>query len=296
MNSTAGDGAATPPVPGSTPATQGAMPPSRGTSLLARSGLDIKVMNNRDFYEGMSLLDFLKHTGRHARLGEMLARDSVKTRFPPPLGTSTGPNAGGMSFTELTYQLLQAYDFTVLNSRADVGHCTVQLGGSDQMGNIMAGVDLIRRKAAMLGHEERMKAQQQEKGKGKEQNKEQGKEHPVRHAFALTTPLLTTSTGEKLGKSAGNAVFLSPSLVSAYDLYQYLLRTPDADVRGLLQRLTFLDEESVKERLTKGGKDGEEGGEIEGIQPPARRRLQDVLAEEVTRMTRGEEALSVAKK
>lgn len=191
-----------------------------------------------------------------------------------------------MSFTELTYQLLQAYDFWCLHSRADAGNCTVQLGGSDQMGNIMAGVELIRRKAALDAGEE---------GKQQEGKAEMA---PTRHAFALTTPLLTTSTGEKLGKSAGNAVFLSPEHVSDYGLYQYLLRTPDADVAGLLQRLTFLDEREVEQRLAEEMMKEMDDTEAakQGILRRPVRRLQDVLAEQVTLMVRGEEALQAAKK
>lgn len=244
-----GDANATTPAPGSqTAATdpRDSPPPS---------GLDIRILNNADFYTSLNLLDFLRDIGRHVRIGDVLARDSVKTRLAPPHGTSTSASAG-LSFTEFTYQLLQAYDFYHLHRMEG---CTVQIGGSDQMGNIMAGVELIRRKNAA---------------------KRIPDEVDSARTYALTIPLMLTSSGEKLGKSAGNAIFLSEDLTSDYTLYQYLLRTEDVDTLSFLLRLTFLSEETIKEIDKK---------------PSIIHRKKD-LADEVLLMVRGPEALQRAQR
>lgn len=204
--------------------------------------------------------------------------DSVKTRLPPPHGTSISPHAG-LSYTEFSYQLLQAYDFYLLNSRPEIG-CSMQIGGSDQMGNISAGVELIRRKkfgnASNAAQEAADLDEAQEESPTNAVASSSSRRLPP--AFGMTLPLLTTSSGAKLGKSAGNAIFLSRDLCSDYDFYQYLLRTTDEDVTKLLNCLTFLSSEEI------AAAEGQRGAR------------QVLLADEVTRLFRGAEALVSAKR
>jgi tyrosyl-tRNA synthetase len=138
----------------------------------------------------------------------MMAKDSVKSRL-------SGESADGLSFTEFTYQLIQGYDFLHLYRNLD---CTLQMGGSDQWGNITTGTELIRR---MVG------------GKG----------------FALTCPLITKSDGSKFGKSEGGNVWLDPNRTSPYKFYQYWLNTADEDAEKYIKIFTFLDRETIEELL-----------------------------------------------
>ncbi|BGP49085.1 tyrosyl-tRNA synthetase [Rhodotorula kratochvilovae] len=220
----------------------------------AQSEGSVRIVNNLDWTGGMGLLEFLSTVGKMARVSTMLSRESVKSRLD---------SSSGISFTEFSYQLLQAYDF--LRLHRDLG-CTMQLGGSDQLGNIVSGVDLIRRanfvEAGMAGEGE-----------------PEGKEDP---AFGLTFPLLTTAAGEKFGKSAGNAVWLDPSLTSPFDLYQFFLRTTDEEAEKYLKIFTFI-------RVV----------EIEGIMhdhraQPKNRIAQKVLAAEATELIHGSEGLQQA--
>ena len=138
----------------------------------------------------------------------------------------------GISFSEFSYQLLQAYDFLWLHQNAG---CTVQIGGSDQWGNIVAGIDLINRtahggQATPLASED---------------------EDIPQKGFGITTPLLTTASGEKFGKSAGNAVWLDRSLTSVFDFYQFFLRVPDADVGRYLKLFTLLPLSTIEEALVE---------------------------------------------
>lgn len=243
---------------------------------IPRSSLDVQVLNNADFYDNITVIDFLRDIGRFSRMGDMLTRDSVKSRLPPPIGEAASSSAG-LSFTEFTYQLLQAYDFFLLNGKEDVGNCTVQIGGSDQMGNIIAGVELIRRKKFRKPGDETEAKGPTTGGLGLLTRQEPP-------AFALTLPLLTTSTGEKLGKSAGNAVFLSAEHSSDYDYFQYFLRTSDEDVPKLIKWLTFLPDS--KHSQTSNLLASHNIAEIH--------RLRQKLAKEVTLMTRGKEALDRA--
>lgn len=153
-----------------------------GPSCRPAGAQGIRVVNNMEWYRGLPVVEFMSEVGRHFRMQTMLHKESVKARLGSP---------EGMSLTEFTYQVFQAYDFYHLYS--ELG-CKVQFGGSDQWGNITAGTDLVRRKA---GGE----------------------------AFGVTFPLLTTAAGEKFGKSAGNAVWLCEHLTSPFDLYQFFLRT-----------------------------------------------------------------------
>lgn len=150
----------------------------------------------------------------------------------------------GITFTEFTYQLLQATDFNHLFTN---NGCTVQIGGSDQWGNITAGVELIRRS----------------------QNDENAK------AFGLTLPLLTTASGDKFGKSSGNAIWLNNNLTSIFDFYQFFIKTPDADVGKYLKLLTFLPIDEIEIILNKHN------------EKPDQRYAQKCLANEVTEMIHG---------
>lgn len=264
---------ATTPAPGSQPRAD--------SDSRSNTQLDITVLNNAEFYKDLGILSFLKDIGRFVRIGEVLARDSVKTRLPPPHGTSESPNAG-LSFTEFSYQLLQAYDFYVLNQKQDL-QCTVQLGGSDQMGNIMAGVELIRRKVFGAGSTGDIDDTAASSSSSASTYSKGVKRTPP--AFALTLPLLTTSSGEKLGKSAGNAVFLCPDMCSDFDLYQYFLRVSDVDAERLLSSLTFLSHRDIEDKFHH----------LASQRNSSVRAMQSILAEEMTLMLRGAQALAKAK-
>jgi tyrosyl-tRNA synthetase len=160
------------------------------------------ILNNHDWLKEFSLIGFLRDVGRHFRLAPMLARESVRARMD---------TADGMSFAEFCYQLLQAYDFLWLHDRHG---CRVQLGGSDQWGNITAGTELIRR---LRGRE----------------------------AFGVTTPLVCDSAGRKFGKSEGNAIYLDARKTPVFDFYQFFLRTEDADAARFLRIFTFVPEAEI---------------------------------------------------
>jgi tyrosyl-tRNA synthetase len=229
------------------------------------SSFNVTVVNNQEWYENMNVLAFLRNVGKLARVGTMLARDSVKSRMQPiGEGGTTSQAPVGLSFTEFSYQLLQAYDFSVLHGAP--WHCTIQLGGSDQMGNIMAGIDLIRKQKVL-----------QEAVKDDEEGGDE--EAP---AYGLTLPLLTTSSGAKFGKSAGNAVWLSPEKCSDYEFYQFFHRSRDDEVELYLKTLTMLSIEAIKEVVEAHRED------------PSQRRAQKVLAARVTELVRGKKAVKRA--
>ncbi|WFD32111.1 tyrosine--tRNA ligase [Malassezia sp. CBS 17886] len=219
---------------------------------LVDAGLDVRMLNNLDWFRHLSVLDFLGGVGRHARVGDMMARDSVKSRLAPG---DVGPSAG-LSFTEFSYQLMQAHDYSVLHGAP--WHCSLQLGGSDQMGNIQAGIDLIRRQRAAAAERTSMRADP---------------------AYGLTLPLLTTASGAKFGKSAGNAVWLAREQLSDLDFFQYFFRSADADVAIYLRTLTLLDCADIDAVLN------------EHAAAPSRRLAQTRLAEEVIELARGPDAL-----
>ena len=162
------------------------------------------LVNNYDWFKNITFLDLLRDVGPYFRMGVMLSKDSVKKRLEAD---------DGMSFTEFCYQILQGYDFLHLYKTYG---CTVQIGGSDQWGNITAGTELVRR---VLSKE----------------------------VFGMTFPLVCDSTGKKFGKSEGNAIFLSAKKTSVYDFYQFFLRTMDADVIRYLKIFTFLPMERIAE-------------------------------------------------
>jgi len=160
------------------------------------------ILNNLDWFKDISFIQFLRDFGKLFRMGPMLSKDSVKTRLQ---------SEDGMSYTEFAYQVLQGYDFLHLYEKHQV---TVQLGGSDQWGNITAGTELIRKVHA-------------------------------KPAFGLTFPLLTKSDGQKFGKSERGAIWLSADRLSPYEFYQYLIRVEDADVIKLMRMLTFMDMQEI---------------------------------------------------
>lgn len=162
------------------------------------------MVNNYDWMKEFSFLDFIRDVGKHITVNYMMAKDSVKNRI-------SGEGTDGMSFTEFTYQLVQGYDFLHLFREHD---CSLQMGGSDQWGNITTGTELIRR----IGG-----------GKG----------------YALTCPLITKSDGSKFGKSEGGNVWLDAARTSPYKFYQYWLNTSDEDAAKYIKIFTFLDQETI---------------------------------------------------
>ena len=159
-----------------------------------------EVVNNYDWFKDMNFLDFIRDTGKHITVNYMLAKDSVKSRLET-----------GMSFTEFSYQLVQGYDFYHLNKHK---HCIIQLGGSDQWGNIVTGTELIRRK-----------------GGGE--------------AYAVTTPLIRKADGTKFGKTAGGSVWLDRERTSPYEFYQYWLNASDEDAPNYIRIFTLLSKEEI---------------------------------------------------
>ena len=177
------------------------------------------LVDNYSWLSQLDLIGFLRDIGKHFPVGAMLARESVKARI-----------GAGISYTEFSYQVLQAYDFMSLALLHD---CTLQLGGSDQWGNITAGIELIRRVHA-------------------------------RAAFGLTLPLVTKTDGTKLGKTESGTVWLDPRKTSAYEMYQFWLNTADADVARFLRYLTFLPHERIAEleKATKSAPDKREAQRV----------------------------------
>ncbi|CAO3590741.1 unnamed protein product [Absidia cylindrospora] len=208
-----------------------------------------KVLNNYDWFSSMTALDFLGSVGRYARVNTMLGKESVRSRLD---------TTQGISFTEFSYQLLQAYDFWYLYKNHD---CRIQLGGSDQWGNITAGLDMIGRRETSADEQE---------------------SSPVK-PYGITIPLLLTSTGEKFGKSAGNAVWLDKSMTSVFDFYQFFMKTTDNDVGKYLSMFTLFNENEINDLLDEHKKN------------PELRLAQESLASEVTELVHGLDAVHQAK-
>jgi len=190
------------------------------------------MINNADWLRDINYLEFLRDVGRHFSVNRMLSFESVKTRLD---------REQSLSFLEFNYMILQAYDFVELNKRTG---CRLQMGGSDQWGNIINGID--------LGH--RMGTPQ---------------------LYALTSPLLTTSSGAKMGKSANGAVWLNPDMLSAYDFWQYWRNTEDADVSRFLKLYTTLPMDEIARLSALGGSEINE--------------VKKILATEITAMLHGRE-------
>ena len=171
-------------------------------SVLATAGSTVHVVNNADWMRGVGYLEFLRDVGKHVPLSQMLGKDSVKSRLE---------RDGGLSYTEFSYMLLQAWDFVHLSDALD---CRVQIGGSDQWGNITAGIELGRRLRS-------------------------------RDLHGITCPLLTKSDGTKMGKTASGAVWLDPKRTSPYRFFQYWMNLDDHDAGVCLRRLTELPMEEI---------------------------------------------------
>ncbi|WEJ94678.1 tyrosyl-tRNA synthetase [Yamadazyma tenuis] len=200
-------------------------------------------LNNLSWWSSIKLLDFLGTYGRHVRVSAMLGRDSIQSRLS---------SQSGLGFNEFTYQILQAYDFWHLFKHNGVN---IQVGGNDQWGNITAGTDLISRLQRAFS-----------------KNKNE-KEVP---AYGLTVPLLTTPSGAKFGKSAGNAIFINEQATSPFQLYQYFINVPDEMVSKLLKCFTLLPSSTIEnEVIAKHEEDR------------AFRIAQRVLAREVTDLVHG---------
>ncbi|NTE86703.1 tyrosine--tRNA ligase [Agrobacterium rubi] len=208
-----------------------------------RANTPAMMINNGDWLRDINYLEFLRDVGRHFSVNRMLSFESVKTRLD---------REQSLSFLEFNYMILQAYDFVELNKRTG---CRLQMGGSDQWGNIINGID--------LGH--RMGTPQ---------------------LYALTSPLLTTSSGAKMGKSMNGAVWLNPDMLSAYDFWQYWRNTEDADVSRFLKLYTTLPMDEIARLSALGGSEINE--------------VKKILATEITAMLHGrdnaEQAAETARK
>lgn len=198
---------------------------------------DALMVNNADWLLGINYVEFLRDVGRHFSVNRMLAFDSVKLRLD---------REQSLSFLEFNYMILQAYDFVELNKRFG---CSLQMGGSDQWGNIINGIDLGHR----LG---------------------------TPQLYALTSPLLTTSSGAKMGKSATGAVWLNADLLGVYDFWQYWRNTEDADVIRFLKLYTTLPMDEIRRLEALGG------SEINDVKK--------ILATEVTSLLHGQKAADEA--
>jgi len=195
------------------------------------------LVNNYDWMKDFSFIDFARDIGKRITVNYMMSKDSVKKRLSGEEG------AEGMSFTEFTYQLIQGYDFYHLNKHYN---CLLQMGGSDQWGNITTGTELVRR--MNVGNDDKSKA------------------------YALTTPLITKADGSKFGKSEGGNVWLDSDKTSVYKFYQFWLNSTDVDAEKYIKIFTFLDKEIIEKLIA------------EHNEAPHLRVLQKRLAEEITVM------------
>lgn len=196
-----------------------------------------RMVNNYEWLHSINVIEFLRDIGKNFSVNNMLTKESVRARLDQ-----------GISFTEFSYMLLQSIDFQELNQRYQ---CELQIGGSDQWGNIVSGSDLIRRT----------------------------KQKTV---YGLTVPLITKSDGSKFGKTASGAVWLDPEKTTPYAFYQFWYNTDDRDVINFLKYFTFLSLDEIEQLSIKVEKQ------------PEKREAQARLAEEMTRLTHGEEALKKA--
>ncbi len=201
-----------------------------------------KVVNNHDWISGLDVITFLRDIGKHFSVNAMVQKETVKRRLED--------DSSGISYTEFSYMVLQALDFSVLHEQYD---CTIQMGGSDQWGNITSGIDLIRRMHSEQAH-------------------------------AITYPLITKSDGTKFGKSAEGAVWLDPLKTSPYRFYQFWVNCADDDVMRFLKIFTFLTIEAI-DKLAD-----------EQLQKPHERRAHKRLAQEVTQLVHGKEAVLAAER
>mgnify|MGYP001178548907 FL=1 len=182
---------------------------------LKKDGTAALLVDNREWTVEVNILDFLRDVGKHVTVGTMLAKESVKARLS---------SDQGLSFTEFSYMLLQANDFFELHENYG---CEMQIGGSDQWGNITAGIDMIRRRSSST-------------------------------AYGLTVPLVTRSDGAKFGKTAEGTVWLDPKRTLPYELHQYLINIDDRDVEKLLLQLTLVSVQEISELMNEHLKSPEE--------------------------------------
>lgn len=209
------------------------------------------ILNNRKWLDKLSAIELMRDLGSGMRLGSMLGRDSVKIRME---------SGEGMAINEFSYPLFQAYDWWSMYKNEGV---QMQIGGSDQYGNIIAGMDAVSHMRKLNGL---------------------STEEPEDLAYGLTTPLLTTASGEKFGKSAGNAVWLDPQMLNSFDLYQYFLKTADNDVERYLKLFTFLPMDTIELTMAAQAED------------PSQRRAQHMLAMELVELAHGADAAHKAAK
>jgi len=202
------------------------------------------LVNNYDWMKTFSFIDFAREVGKRISVNYMMAKDSVKKRL-------TGEAGSGMSFTEFTYQLIQGYDFYHLYNEYN---CLLQMGGSDQWGNITTGTELVRR--MNVGEEAK--------------------------AYAMTCPLITKADGSKFGKSEGGNVWLDAEKTSVYKFYQFWLNTTDDDAEKYIKIFTFLDKETIDALI------------VEHKEAPHMRLLQKKLASAVTAFVHSKEELEKA--
>ncbi|HQV34776.1 MAG: tyrosine--tRNA ligase [Flavobacterium sp.] len=207
------------------------------------------LVNNYDWMKDFTFIEFARDIGKRITVNYMMAKDSVKKRLSGEVGE-------GMSFTEFTYQLIQGYDFYYLHKHYN---CLLQMGGSDQWGNITTGTELVRR----------MNVNSSEEGA---------------KAFALTTPLITKADGSKFGKSEGGNVWLTADKTSPYKFYQFWFNSTDADAEKYIKIFTFLEKEIIEELIEKHQ------------QEPHLRLLQKRLAEEITVLVHSKDELEKAVK
>lgn len=209
-----------------------------------------EIVNNYDWFKEIGFLQFLREVGKYLSVNYMMSKDSVKNRLET-----------GISFTEFSYQLLQGYDFYWLYRNKNI---RLQMGGSDQWGNITTGTELIRRKEAKAEIEDN----DTESGSSK--------------AFALTTPLVTKADGTKFGKSEGGNVWLDPNMTSPYEFYQFWLNQNDADAPRLLRVFTLYSKAEIEEI------------EKQHAEAPHLRMAQKALGKDVTIRVHGEEQYDLA--
>ncbi len=203
------------------------------------------LVNNDDWLRHLNYIEFLSEVGRHFSVNRMLTFDSVKARLE---------REQPLSFLEFNYMILQAYDFFELNHKHN---CRLQIGGSDQWGNIVNGVELTRRIAAAKNDK-----------------------NEAREVFGLTSPLLTTSDGKKMGKTADGAVWLDADLLSPFDYFQYFRNTHDADVGKFLRLFTDLDLEEISK--------------LEALKDQEINKAKEILAFETTKICHGQKAADEA--
>jgi tyrosyl-tRNA synthetase len=214
-----------------------------------------RIVNNGEWLTTIPLIDFLRDIGKHFTVNVMIARESVKRRME---------QEDGVSYTEFSYILLQSYDFLVLYDRYD---CRLQMGGSDQWGNIVAGADLIRR---LRGDRSAAAPSEGQAEKAK----------PLAHG--VVSPLVTTASGVKFGKTEAGTIWLDPKLTPPFRFYQFWINTDDRDVIKYLKFFTWLTREEIAEL------------EEQVEKAPERREAQRRLAREVTSMVHGEAGLAKA--